>query len=48
MPTLNKETKGKALMLKMQLTVEQRVFVVKTYYETSSYMELKETFDRIC
>ena len=42
MPTLNKETKGKALMLKMQLTVEQRVFVVKTYYKTSSYMELKE------
>ena len=43
---LNKETKNKAPMLKMQLTTEQRVFVVKTYYKTSSYLEVKEGFHR--
>ena len=45
MPTLNKETKSKASVLKMQLTTEH-VFVVKTYYKTSSYLEVKEAFCR--
>ena len=30
MPTLNKETKNKTSILKIQLTTEQRVLVVKT------------------
>ena len=46
MPTFNKETKNIASMLKIQLTTEQRVFVVKTYYKTSSYLEVKEAFRR--
>ena len=46
MPTLNKETKNKGSISKMQLTTEQRVFVVKTYYKTISYLEVKEAFRR--
>ena len=46
MPVLNKETKNKTSMLKMQLTTEQRVFAVKTHYKTSSYLEVKKTFHR--
>ena len=42
MPTLNKETKNKTLVLKMQLTTEQRVLAVKTFYKTSSYLKVKE------
>ena len=45
-PTLNKETKNKALMFKMQLTTEQYVFVVITYYKARSYLEVNETFHR--
>ena len=41
---LNKETKSKGLMLKMHLITEQRDFVVKTYYKTSSSQEVKEAF----
>ena len=29
-------------MLKMQLLTEQRVFVVKTFYNTSSYLEAED------
>ena len=43
-PTLNKETKNKTSVLTMQLTTEQRVFVVKTFYKTSSYPKVKEVF----
>ena len=46
MPTLNKETKNKTLVLKMQLTTEQHVLVVKTFYKTSSYLKVKEVFRR--
>ena len=46
MPTFNKETKKKASMLKIQLPTEQPVFVVKRYYKTSSYLEVKEAFRR--
>ena len=46
MPVLNKETKNKTSMLKMQLTTEQRVFAVKTHHKTSSYLEVKKTFRR--
>ena len=46
MPVLNKEAKNKTSILKMQLTTEQRVFAVKTYYKTSSYLEVKKTFRR--
>ena len=46
MPTFNKETKNKASMLKMQLITEQRVFIVKTYYKTSSYLEVKKAIRR--
>ena len=38
MPTLNKETKNKASILKMQLITEQRVFI--------GYMKVKEVFRR--
>ena len=31
MPYLNKKTKNKTSVLKMQLTTEQQVFVVKTF-----------------
>ena len=31
MPTFNKKTKNKTSVLKMQLTTEQRDFVVKTF-----------------
>ena len=41
MPTLSKETKISASMLEMQLSIEQRVFVAETYYNTSSYLEKK-------
>ena len=41
MPTLSKETKSSASMLEMQLSIEQRVFVAETYYNTSSYLEKK-------
>ena len=44
MPTLNKETKKKASVFKMQLTTEEHVFVSKTYYKTSSYLEINEAF----
>ena len=44
MSTLNKERKNKASMLKTQLTTEQHVFLVKTYYKTSSYLELTHSF----
>ena len=40
MPTLNKETKNKALMLK--LNTEQHVFVVKKYHKTGSYLQVKQ------
>ena len=33
-------------MIQMQLTTAQCVFVVKTYYKTSSYLEVKEAFRR--
>ena len=46
MPALNKESKNKASMLKMQLTTEQRIFVVKSYYKTSNYLKVKEAFCR--
>ena len=46
MLTLTKKMKNKALILKMQLITEQRVFVVKTYYKTSYCLEVKETFRR--
>ena len=42
--TSNKETKNKASILKIQLITVQHVFVVKTYYKTSSYLEVKEAF----
>ena len=42
MLTLNKEKKNKASTLKTQLTTEQRVFVVKAYYKSRSYLEVKE------
>ena len=45
-PTLNKETKNKALMFKMQLTTEQCVFVVITYYKARSCLEVNEAFHR--
>ena len=45
---LNKETKSKGLMLKMHLITEQRDFVVKTYYKTSSSQEVKEAFRKKC
>ena len=45
MPTLKRETKKQASMLKMQLATEL-VFVVKTYYNTSSYLEIKVAFRR--
>ena len=44
MPTINRETKNKTLVLKMKLTTEQRVFVVKTFYKTRSYLKVKEVF----
>ena len=44
MPTLNKETKKKASVFKMQLITEEHVFVSKTYYKTSSYLEINEAF----
>ena len=44
MPTLNKETKNKALMLK--LNTEQHVFVVKKYHKTGSYLQVKQVFHR--
>ena len=46
MSTLNKETKNKASMLKIQLTTEQSVFLVQTYCKTISYLEVKEVFRR--
>ena len=46
MPAINKEIKNKNSMLKMQVTAEQRVFVVKTYYKTSRYLEVKEAIHR--
>ena len=46
MPTLSNKKKNKASMLEMQLPTEQRVFVVKTYYKTSSCQEVNETFRR--
>ena len=45
-PTLNKETKNKPSVLKMQLTTEQRVFVVKTFYKTRSYPKVKKVFHK--
>ena len=30
----------------MKVTTEHRVFVVKTYYKTTSYLEVKEDFHR--
>ena len=33
-------------MLKIKVTTEHRVFVVKTYYKTTSYLEVKEDFHR--
>ena len=42
--TSNKETKNKASILKIQLITVQHVFVVKTYYKASSYLEVKEAF----
>lgn len=47
MPTVNKVTKSKASDLKMQLTSEQRVFVVQTFCVTSSYLELKGAICRL-
>ena len=35
MPTLNKEMENKTSVFEMQLTTEQRVFVVKMHYKTS-------------
>ena len=46
MPTLSNKKKSKASMLEMQLPTEQRVFVVKTYYKTSSCQEVNKTFRR--
>ena len=46
MPAINKEIKNKNSMLKMQVTAEQRVFVVKTYSKTSRYLEVKEAIHR--
>ena len=44
MPTLDKETKKKASVFKMQLITEEHVFLSKTYYKTSSYLEINEAF----
>ena len=33
-------------MLKVQLITEQRVVVIKRYYKSSSYLEVKKTFHR--
>ena len=44
MPTFNKEMKNKASMLEIQLTTEKCVFVVKTYYKTNTYLEIKQAF----
>ena len=53
-PTLNKEMevlmlpskRNQALMLKMYSITEQRFFLVKTYYKTSSYLEVKRGFSQ--
>ena len=47
MPTVNKVIKSKASDLKMQLTSEQRVFMVQTFCVTSSYLELKGAVSRL-
>lgn len=46
MHTLNKEIKNKTSMLKMQLTTELRFSAFKTYYKTSSHLEVNEAFRR--
>ena len=45
MPTLNKEMKNKTSVFEMQLTTEQRVFVVKMHYKTS-WRRTAEYFQR--
>ena len=40
MPSFNTDTENKASVFKMQLTTGQRIFVVKTYCKTSSYLEV--------
>ena len=44
MPTFSKKTKNKNSKLKMHLTTEKCVSVVKTYYKTSCYLGEKEAF----
>ena len=41
---LNKETKNKASVLKMQLIAEHGLFVVKIYCKISIYLEVKKAF----
>ena len=46
MPIYNKETNNNTSILKMQLTAEQHVFIVKPYCKTSSCLEVKEVSRR--
>ena len=41
LPTLNKEAQNKSSILKTQWTTEWRIFLVKTSYRISSYLEVR-------
>lgn len=46
LPTLNNEAQNKSSILKTQWTTEWRIFLVKTSYRISSYLEVREAFRR--